>query len=74
MVSRAANNEILATFAKIQPFLEELRSLRGNPNLCRNMESVVMGVPGAAELLELRRNQFRAAAKAREAAELQPAS
>lgn len=38
------------------------------------MESVVMGVPGAAELLELRRNQFRAAAKAREAAELQPAS
>jgi hypothetical protein len=66
---RAANNEIVATFAKVQPFLEELRTARSAPNFCRHMEFVVMGVPGAVELLELRRQQFRSAAKARAAAQ-----
>jgi hypothetical protein len=74
---RAANNEIVATFAKIQPFLPQLRAARSNPNFCINMETLVMGVPGAAELLELRRKQFRNAAEARaarEGAERQPTS
>jgi hypothetical protein len=74
---RAANNEIVATFAKVQPFLEQLRAARSNPNFLTHTETLVMGVPGAAELLELRRKQFRNAAKARaarEAAERQPTS
>jgi hypothetical protein len=71
---RAANNEIVATFAKVQPFLDELRVARNAPNFCRHMDFVVMGVPGAAELLDLRRQQFRSAAKARAAAERQPTS
>jgi hypothetical protein len=74
---RAANNEIVATFAKVQPFLEQLRAARSNPNFLIHIETLVMGVPGAAELLELRRKQFRNAAKARaarEAAEQQPTS
>jgi hypothetical protein len=66
---RAANNEIVATFAKVEPFLEKLRAARSAPNFCRHMESVVMGAPGAAEILELRRKQFRAAAQARATAE-----
>jgi hypothetical protein len=71
---RAANNEIVATFAKIQPFLEQLRTARSAPNFCIHMETLVMGVPGAAELLELRRTQFRSAAEKRAAAQQQPRS
>lgn len=71
---RAANNEIVATFAKIQPFVEQLRAARSNPNFCIHMETLVMGVPGAADLLELRRKQFRAAAEKRAAAQRQPPS
>jgi len=71
---RAANNEIVATFAKVQPFLEELRAARSAPNFCIHMETLVMGVPGAAELLELRRKQFRTAALKRAAAQRQPSS
>lgn len=66
---RAANNEIVATFAKIQPFVEQLRAARSNPNFCIHMETLVMGVPGAADLLELRRKQFRGAAEKRAAAQ-----
>ena len=66
---RAANNEIVATFAKVEPFVEKIRASRGAPNFCRHMESVVMGAPGAPEILELRRKQFRAAAQARADAE-----
>jgi len=68
---RAANNEIVATFAKIQPFIEQLRAVRSNPNFCIHMETLVMGVPGALELLELRRKQFRSAAEKRAAAKQQ---
>ena len=71
---RAANNEIVATFSKIQPFLDQLRTLRSNPNFSIHMETLVMGVPGAAELLELRRKQFRAAAEKRASARRQPSS
>lgn len=66
---RAANNEIVATFAKIQPFIEQLRAVRSNPNFCIHMDTLVMGVPGALELLELRRKQFRSAAEKRAAAQ-----
>ena len=73
---RATNNEIVATFAKIQPFIEQLRAVRSNPNFCIHMETLVRGVPGALELLELRRKQFRSAAEKRAAAkqQQQPAS
>ena len=71
---RAANNEIVATFAKVQPFVEQLRTARSAPNFCIHMENLVMGVPGATELLELRRKQFRSAAEKRAAAHRQPSS
>ena len=41
----AAHGEIVATFGKIQPFLAELRSRMGEPELCQHMERVVMSAP-----------------------------
>ena len=61
---RAANNEIVAAFAKIEPFLGELREASGVPELARHMETVVCGMPQAAERLELMRTQWREAAQA----------
>ncbi|HEY1338429.1 MAG TPA: hypothetical protein VGF59_13005 [Bryobacteraceae bacterium] len=62
---RAAHNEIVATFGKIQPFLAELRAASGEPDICKHMEAVVMAAPGAEEMIARRRNALRAAAKAR---------
>jgi len=56
---RAANNEIVAAFAKIEPFLAELRAATGVPELARHMEAVVMEMPDARARLELMRRQWR---------------
>jgi hypothetical protein len=61
---RAANNEIFAAFAKIEPFLADLRAATGQPEFARHMEAVVMEMPGAAARLELLRMQWREAAQA----------
>src|SRR5439155_572124 len=42
---RTAHGEIFATFGKIQPFLAELRTASGEPELCKHMEAVVLGAP-----------------------------
>jgi hypothetical protein len=62
---RAAHTEIFATFSKIQPFLEELRKMSGEPDICKHMEVVVMAAPDAETILTRRREAIRAAAKAR---------
>lgn len=59
---RAANNEIFAAFAKIHPFLSELREATGVPDFAQHIEAVVMEMPGAAERLDLLRTQWREAA------------
>jgi hypothetical protein len=59
---RAANNEIFAAFAKIHPFIDEIRAASGVPELARHMEAVVMDMPGAGERLALLRRQWREAA------------
>jgi len=61
----AAHNEIVAAFAKIQPFLAELRATIEEPELCRHMESVVMAAADAQATLDRRRKRLRAAAKTR---------
>ncbi len=58
---RAANTEIVATFAKVEPFLEGIRSASGTPEFARHLEQVVLGGPGAAERTAMLRQQFRAA-------------
>ena len=62
---RAAHGEVFATFSKIEPFLNELRSASGERGFCAHLEAVVMGEPGAPAILERRRNAIRAASQAR---------
>jgi hypothetical protein len=61
----AAHSEIFATFSKIHPFLAELRTASGEPDICRHMEAVVLGAPDAEAILARRREAIRAFAKAR---------
>ena len=63
----AAHTEIVATFAKVQPFLAELRAAGRVPEFCRHIEALVMGMPDAEAVLEQRRSQFRAMVAARAA-------
>ena len=70
----AAHGEIVATFGKVQPFLPELRSRIGEPELCQHMEAVVMAAPDAQATLDRRRKRLGAAFKARAAAKAQAAS
>lgn len=59
---RAASHELITTFAKVQPFLAELRAVSGAPEFCRHIEEV-LNVPGMNEKLELSRAQVRAFAE-----------
>jgi hypothetical protein len=61
---RAAHGEIFATFAKIHPYLAEIRTASGEPDFCKHIETVVMAAPGAEATLRRRQEAIRAAAKA----------
>lgn len=63
----AAHGEIVATFAKVQPFLEEMRASFREPSFFCHVEQVVLGMPDALATLERRRKGLAAAAKARQA-------
>lgn len=63
---RAAHGEIFATFSKIQPYLAELRTVTGEPDICKHIEAVVMVAPEAEAILARRRKALRDF-KAREA-------
>lgn len=61
---RAAHGEIFLTFAKVHPFLADLRSATGEPEFCRHVETVVMAAPDAEAILARRRAAALAAARA----------
>jgi tRNA-Thr(GGU) m(6)t(6)A37 methyltransferase TsaA len=61
----AAHGEVFLAFSKIHPFLAQMRAATGEPDLCRHIESVVMGVPDAEAILSRRRQAAIAAAKPR---------
>ena len=65
---RAAHGEMFGTFAKVAPFLDEMRATFGEPAFCRHFEAVVMGEPDAAAILARRRAGLRMAAAARRTA------
>ena len=46
-----ANGEHNAVYAKIGPFVEEIRAMMQNPNYMNHLEQVVMAQPDAAERL-----------------------
>ena len=62
---RAAHSEIVSTFAKVEPFLAELRSASGESEFCRHLEAVLLGMPDAVAVMTRRREAIRAMAKAR---------
>jgi hypothetical protein len=64
---RAAHGEIFLTFAKIYPFLGELRVASGEADFCRHIETVVLAAPDAEAIMTRRRTSAIAAAKARAA-------
>lgn len=55
----AAHGEIIGTFAKVQPYLAELRGRMG-PTVCANIEQVVMAMPDAMAEMERRRARLKA--------------
>jgi hypothetical protein len=62
----AAHGEIIGTFAKVQPFLGELRGRMG-ASVCANIEQVVMAVPDAVMELDARRKRLKARWEAQQA-------
>ena len=63
-----ANAEQVFVFAKIQPFLEQIRASNGNPSAFRNLELAVMAMPDAEARVARARAMSKAIAEARAAA------
>jgi hypothetical protein len=63
----AAHGEVVLAFAKVEPFLAELREAAGEPDFCRHVEAVVTAMPDAPTVLARRRAAAAAAAAARAA-------
>jgi hypothetical protein len=53
------NGEGILVFAKVQPFLAELREGMGNPLFLSRLESWIMRMPDAAAMLEQRRAMIK---------------
>ncbi|HEX8920826.1 MAG TPA: hypothetical protein VF766_05080 [Pyrinomonadaceae bacterium] len=63
-----ANGEHLAVFAKIEPFLSEVRERFGSPQSMQHLERLVMRIPDAKERMSAFRERIKAMRAAREAA------
>ncbi len=56
---QAANTEHIAVFAKLEPFLAEVRQLFREPTYLRELERLVMRMPEVRGVLEKRRRLLR---------------
>ncbi len=56
---RTANTEMVATFAKIEPFIADMRRMSGVPEFAANVEAVLRQQPGIEERMASLREQFR---------------
>ena len=63
-----AAGEHVAVFAKVEPFIEELRSMYNSPDYLKNLEQVVMRRPGAKEMLATIRERLKTLTEKRESA------
>ncbi len=59
------HGEHIMVFAKIEPFLEEVRQTFENPTFLMNLEKLVMRQPNAKEMLERRREMMKGWLEAR---------
>ena len=62
---RAAHGEVFLTFAKIHPFLAQLRAASGEPDYCKHLEAVVLAAPDAEAIMKRRRDAALKAVKVR---------
>ena len=62
---RAAHGEVFLTFAKIHPFLAQLRTASGEPDYCKHLEAVVLAAPDAEAIMTRRRDAALKAVKVR---------
>ena len=58
----AAHGEVIATFAKIFPFLPELRAAAEEPAFCEHLEQVLTADPATVDAMRRRREKIIAAA------------
>ncbi|HEX8351792.1 MAG TPA: hypothetical protein VF611_02630 [Pyrinomonadaceae bacterium] len=63
-----ANSEQVFVFAKLQPFMGEIRANNGNPNAFRHLEQAVLAMPQGEERAARAREMSKAIAQARAAA------
>jgi len=63
-----AAGEHMAVFAKIEPFIEDLRLIYNSPDYLKNLEQLVMRRPGAKEMLATIRERLKTIVEKREAA------
>jgi hypothetical protein len=57
--------ESMMVFAKIEPFVDEVRTILGNPRYAKNLEALAMRMPDAKEALAARREMLSRMIEAR---------
>jgi hypothetical protein len=62
------NVEHIAAYAKVEPFIAELREMAKSPNLLANLEKLVTRIPNANETMANFRERAKAKLSARETA------
>ncbi len=60
-----AHGEHIILFAKIEPFLAEIRDTMGSPGYLKNLETLIMKMPNSKEMLVERRDMMKRWAQAR---------
>ena len=60
-----ANTEHVVVFAKLQPFIDEIRQTIGEPDYLEHLERLVLKVPNIEKKLENRRTLLKSWARAR---------
>ncbi len=60
-----AHGEHFVVFSKVEPFLAELRETMGNPNMLKNLETLIMRQPDAKERLAKSREMMKRMVQAR---------
>jgi hypothetical protein len=63
-----ANGEHLVVFAKLEPYLAEMRTMFNNPRAMANLEQLVMSEPNAKESMDALRERFQKMAAMRQEA------
>ena len=61
-----SGSEALMVFSKIEPFVDEIRTMIGNPNYAKNLETLIMKLPDPKKAMADRREIIKRMIEARE--------